>query len=135
MAFLVAAFRGFGSRETACTALSAAGHTVVLFGDGAPALAEILAGQPEAVVLEDRLGRMNAGQVRAAMRADPATAAIPVIVCAPRRRTAASGPRRRSDGEPTVDTSQLATQLPTAVAAALAGQRPPRSPSQSLPVA
>lgn len=120
MAFIVAAHRSAETRRIVASALARAGHTVVLFADGGRALAEIYAGMPDAVVLDDHLDGMSGLEVRAAMRSCPSLAGIPAVLC-----SATLAPSEISahlaDGDLTVRPAMLATDLGTAVAGALTG--------------
>lgn len=114
MAFIVAAIRTAQTRRVVAAVLARAGHTALLFTAGAPALAEVQAGMPDAVVLDDQLSGMTGLQVRAAMRLNPAVAGIPVVLCSAtlvghRVRTL------RSSGDLVVGTPYLSTQLRVAV--------------------
>jgi CheY-like chemotaxis protein len=81
MAFVVAAFRRRDGRRIVHTSLAADGHTVVLFDAGVPAVAEVLAGAPDLVMIEGQLADMIAVQVCQALRWHPCTVGVPLVVC------------------------------------------------------
>jgi CheY-like chemotaxis protein len=107
MAFIVAAIETQERRRRVQSVLAAAGHTVVMFGDGTRALAEVVDGRPDTVVIGDRLGDLTSAQFRAAVRAHPEVARIPVVV-------SSGGPRED-------DARWRDRDLREAVAAALGG--------------
>ena len=113
MAFIVAAFRTAENRELARTVLDRDGHTSVVFGAGAAAVTEALAGAADVLVVEHELADMSAGQVCAAMRSQPPTATIPIVVCGPAAVHPGSG-----DGR-VIRTALQPWALREAVAAAL----------------
>lgn len=123
MAFIVAAHRSADTRAIVRSVLEEAGHTVVLFSDGAHALAEITAGMPDAVVLDDRLGGMSGLEVRSALRACPVVAGIRVVVC-----SATLSPAEiyalQADGDVAVRPSMITAELRTGVDRALAAGMP-----------
>jgi len=58
-----------------------AGYAVTALEDGSVALDAIAATRPDIVVLDVEMPRMNGWQVLEAVRADTATAELPVILC------------------------------------------------------
>ena len=60
--------------------LQKAGHTVEMLGSGTPAVARAKAAPPDLIVLDLMLPGMDGLQVCQALRADPATALIPIIM-------------------------------------------------------
>jgi len=60
--------------------LERAGYTVVTAGDGQQALAAARQHQPDLAVLDVMMPGLNGYEVTRQLRADPATAAIPVIL-------------------------------------------------------
>lgn len=57
-----------------------AGHTVLEASDGAKALAAIAASPPDLVTTDFMMPVMNGGDLIGRLRADPATASLPVIL-------------------------------------------------------
>jgi two-component system, chemotaxis family, chemotaxis protein CheY len=71
-------------RETIAEVLADEGYDVVTAVDGQDALDKLRAGaRPFAILLDLMMAGMNGFQFRAEQRADPALAAIPVIVLTP----------------------------------------------------
>jgi CheY-like chemotaxis protein len=83
MAFIVAAIRDTATRGMIEAALAGLGHAVVFFRGGVPAVAEVLAGIPDLVILDGGLVDIGVLHVVQVMRAHPSTAVIPVLVCVP----------------------------------------------------
>jgi len=67
-------------REAMAETLARAGFDVLSARDGEEALRKLRAFHPSLVLLDLTMPRMNGWQFRAAQRADPDVAAIPVIV-------------------------------------------------------
>lgn len=65
--------------------LSAAGFTVELVADGAAALDAVQRKAPNAIVLDSMMPALSGPEVLHHLRADPATAAIPVLMLTARR--------------------------------------------------
>jgi DNA-binding response OmpR family regulator len=83
MAFVVAALR---TPETCCLVkelLESEGHTSAIFSAGAAAVAEAVAGAPDVLIVQAQLADMSIPQIRDAMRTQPSTAIIPIVVCDP----------------------------------------------------
>jgi CheY-like chemotaxis protein len=60
--------------------LSRAGYTVICAGDGEEALRQTFLEQPNVVLLDMILPKMSGPEVLRALKSDPTTASIPVIV-------------------------------------------------------
>lgn len=126
MAFVVAALGTGRTRQLVESVLGGAGHAVVSFGAGGPALAEVLAGLPDVVVLDDDLTGMTALHVRAAIRSSAPLAGIPIVICS----TALADPQVRvlgARGDLVIGRADLGANLPAAVATALAGRPAPQA--------
>jgi CheY-like chemotaxis protein len=67
-------------RKAAEATLRASGYTVVTAADGEEALARARSEQPDLVLLDLIMPKLQGFEVLRALKADPATAAIPVIV-------------------------------------------------------
>lgn len=65
--------------------LEAAGHKVVVAKDGAAALAEVARQRPDLIVLDAMMPVLTGSEVLARLKADPATASVPVIMLTARR--------------------------------------------------
>jgi DNA-binding response OmpR family regulator len=65
--------------------LEAAGHRVVVAADGAAALAEASRQRPDLIVLDAMMPVLTGSEVLARLKADPATATVPVIMLTARR--------------------------------------------------
>jgi CheY-like chemotaxis protein len=117
MGFVVAAFRRTDVQRMVRSALERDGHTVVLFKAGRPAIAEVVAGAPDLVVIEAQLLDMGAVEMCRTLRLHDPTIAVPIVICGPLRRSdreliaAHPGPVRRAQ--------LLPSDLRTTVAAAL----------------
>jgi CheY-like chemotaxis protein len=117
MGFVVAAFRRPDIQHMVRLALGRDGHTTVFFKAGVPAIAEVVDGAPDLVVVEGQLLDMDAGDVCRTLRRHDSTMAVPIVICGPLRRSAReaiaahAGPIRRARLSP--------SDLRTAAAAAL----------------
>jgi CheY-like chemotaxis protein len=80
MAFIIAAIDSQDRRRKVQSDLADAGHTVVTFSDGISALAEVVDGMPDAVVIGERLGDLASAQFCAAVQRHPHVAATPVVI-------------------------------------------------------
>lgn len=65
--------------------LEAAGHTVMVAEDGAAALAAVARRRPDLIVLDAMMPVLTGSEVLARLKADPATASVPVIMLTARR--------------------------------------------------
>ncbi|MEV4641108.1 response regulator [Actinoplanes sp. NPDC049548] len=110
MAFVVAVFATSQRRHVAEQTLQRAGHTYLVFGDAATAVAEVADGTADLLIVDGRVPGLSVAQVCEAMDAQPATADIPIVVCDP----VVPGGRR------VVSTQLTPAALETTVAAALA---------------
>ena len=66
-------------RSLVAFTLKFAGHTVVDVSNGADAVTTAKAEQPDLILMDVRMPRMTGYEACQAMKADPATAAIPVV--------------------------------------------------------
>lgn len=89
----------------------------MVFRDGWRALAEVVDGAPDAVVIGARLVGPSCAQFCAALRAFPAVAAIPVVI------SAAAPTPDLPPGYPVVDAAAGGQRLVAAVSAALVRSR------------
>jgi CheY-like chemotaxis protein len=67
-------------RTVIMEALAQAGYAAIGFGDGAAALEALTAQQPDMIILDMRMPRMDGFQFLDKLRANPACASIPVII-------------------------------------------------------
>ena len=67
-------------RSLVAFTLKFAGHTVVDVSNGADAVTTAKAEQPDLILMDVRMPRMTGYEACQAMKADPATAAIPVAI-------------------------------------------------------
>jgi putative two-component system response regulator len=67
------------NRELLQTVFERSGFQVLIAANGRTALDVAAAAQPDVIVCDVRLGTMSGYEVCAALKADPATSAIPVI--------------------------------------------------------
>jgi DNA-binding response OmpR family regulator len=120
MAFVVAAFCTAENRRMVRAMLANAGHTVALFRTGEAAVAEALTGRPDVLIIDSRLADMSPSQVGEALRAQPSSAAIPLVLCGP---VSADGQRmsQRADGR-VLRAVLVPSSIRSAIAAALAVQ-------------
>ena len=81
MAFVVAALNTAETGQLVKAVLAGEGHSCAIFGAGAAAVTEALAGAPDLVIIERHLVDMSAAQVVEAMRSEPSTAGIPIVIC------------------------------------------------------
>jgi DNA-binding response OmpR family regulator len=117
MAFVVAALRTAETRQQVKALLAGEGHSCAIFGVGQLAVTEARAGAPDLLIIDSQLTDMSAAQVRDAMRSQPETAAIPIVVCGP---TDILETRHLNDSDGRVlRASLLASSLREAVTAAL----------------
>ncbi|GAA4609676.1 CheY-like chemotaxis protein [Actinoplanes octamycinicus] len=79
MALIVVAEDDSDVRAVTSRVLQRAGHTVVAAADGAAALQAVRQHRPQLVVSDIDMPRMSGVQLCQAIRADPATAAVPVL--------------------------------------------------------
>jgi CheY-like chemotaxis protein len=83
--------------RAAAVMLRRRGHTVVTANDGVEALAAVRSSRPDMVLLDLIMPRMQGFEVLRALKGDPATCAIPVVVMSnlsqsqDRERTLAAG--------------------------------------------
>jgi len=80
MAFVVAALNTAETGQLVKAVLAGEGHSCAIFGTGGAAVAEALAGAPDLVIIERHLVDMSAAQVVEAMRSEPSTAGIPIVI-------------------------------------------------------
>ncbi len=80
MACIVVAEDDEDLRELTTRVLRRAGHTVVATADGAQALAAVAAHGPDAVVSDIDMPAMSGVDLCRALRADPATGRLPVLL-------------------------------------------------------
>jgi two-component system, cell cycle response regulator DivK len=109
------------------------GHEVLLAHDGEAGVARARADRPDVVLLDMNLPVMDGWTAARTLKADPATAGIPVIALTAH---AMSGDRDKAlqagcdDYHPKpVDFSRLLTQIDAALGAAAAGEGRPLSPA------
>jgi DNA-binding response OmpR family regulator len=78
-------------REILAELLEAEGHRVVVAGDGRQALARVAEDRPDIVVSDVMMPRLNGVKLCQYLKAEPTTAAIPVILLSAAGPTAALG--------------------------------------------
>ena len=81
MAFVVAALSTAENGQLVKALLASEGHSSAIFGAGEAAVTEALAGAPDVVIIESHLADMSAVQAVDALRSEPLTADIPIVVC------------------------------------------------------
>ena len=72
-------------RELVRFKLEAAGHALTLVGDGAAALAAAREGQPDLLILDSMMPILSGPEVLRALKEDPVTKAIPVLMLTSRK--------------------------------------------------
>jgi CheY-like chemotaxis protein len=68
-------------RKIAKMSLEKGGHVVIEAGDGKEALDQAHAEKPDIVLLDAEMPEMDGWEASKALKGDPATAAIPVLMC------------------------------------------------------
>lgn len=80
MARIVVADDDVDIRELVAFKLEREGHVVLAFGDGESALAEARSEVPALVILDVMMPRMTGIEVCRALRAEPSTADVPILL-------------------------------------------------------
>jgi signal transduction histidine kinase len=103
----------------AARSLQALGHRVLTFGDGLAALRAVYTEAPGAVVLDRHLPLLAGDQVCRLLKADPAVAALPVILCGGGEPAEHESCRQRSGADCVVSNGDGVEALAGAVTAVL----------------
>src|SRR5260221_5318558 len=69
-----------GALKMTCLILERQGYAVVIAHDGVEALQQVSAEMPDLIILDVMMPRLSGYEVCARLRADPATADIPIIM-------------------------------------------------------